>query len=180
MNPNDIVEIIPRLFISNWDTSNNPVVLQNNNIKAVITLETIQKSADTLAYYDANNIDHIYIYIGDHPMENISQYFDRTYDFINRHISRGDNVLVHCMAGVSRSASIILNYIIRKTYENNQAKTCPCNVFKDVLEYARSRRPILNPNPGFQKALLLKTLEYQQECEKKLLYNRKQYSTNMY
>ena len=32
MNPQDIVEIIPHLYISNWDTSNNPDIISNYNI----------------------------------------------------------------------------------------------------------------------------------------------------
>lgn len=180
MNPNDIVEIIPHLFISNWDTSNNPIILQKYNIKAVVSLETLPKPTNTLIYYDKHNIDHIYIHIGDHPSENISQHFDRTYDFINRHISNGENIIVHCMAGISRSASIILNYILRNTYENNQAYTCPCKLFQNVLSYARSKRPILNPNMGFQKQLLQKAIEYQQESDRQQNYNKNQKSINIY
>jgi protein-tyrosine phosphatase len=163
MNPNDIVEIIPHLFISNWDTSNNPDVLINNNINAVITLETMPKPQKVLDFYANNNIEYMYIEIGDSPYEDISQYFDMTYDFIKKYISQGKNVLVHCMAGISRSSTIILNYIIRDMYENNRVQTCPCRLFQDVLEYARERRHIINPNIGFKKHLLLKAMEYQHQ-----------------
>ena len=163
MDPNDIVEIIPHLFISNWDTSNNLTVLINNNIKAVITLETRPKPQETLDFYANNNIENMYINIGDSPYADISQYFDATYDFIHKYISEDKNVLVHCMAGISRSSTIILNYMIRNMYENNKVRTCPCKLFQDVLEYARERRPIINPNIGFKKHLLLKVMEYQEQ-----------------
>ena len=166
MNSNDIVEIIHHLYISNWYTSNNPEVLKKYNIKAIITLETTPKTYDILHFYKKNNIDHLYIYIYDLPNINISEHFDETYDFINKHISKNENVLVHCMAGVSRSATIILNYLLRKSYETNQIDSCPCNTFRKILNYVRNKRKIINPNPGFQKQLLLKAFEYQKIKEK--------------
>ena len=56
MYNNDITEIVPHLFISNWFTSNNPNVLYNNQIKAVITLETLEKPNDILNYQKLNII----------------------------------------------------------------------------------------------------------------------------
>ena len=52
--------------------------------------------------------------------------------------------MVHCQAGVSRSVSIVIAYLIRKnrtTYEN-------------ALETVRQKRPVANPNKGFVKQLL--------------------------
>lgn len=112
MRSDDIVQIIPHLYISNWDTSNNPVELKKNNIRAIISIETTLKSHWIIKYYDVNKISHMYIHIGDTPNENISSYFDTTYSFIDYYISRGQNVLVHCMAGISRSSTIILNSMI--------------------------------------------------------------------
>lgn len=180
MNPQDIVEIIPHLYISNWDTSNNPEMIYNYNITGVITLESTPKPNSILNYYQNNNIQNMYIYIGDSPQEDISQYFDSTYDFIKNHIDAGGNVLVHCMAGISRSSSIILNYIMRNMYENGKVKTCPCKLFEDVLDYARQQRPIINPNHGFKKQLLQKAVEYQQEIDRQINQNTKQRALNIY
>ena len=41
---NNINEIIPHLYISNWDSSNDITKLEKNNIQAVITIETRNKS----------------------------------------------------------------------------------------------------------------------------------------
>lgn len=166
MSMNDIVEIIPHLYISNWETSNNPYILKKYNIKAVISLETTPKPDYILDYYNKNKIEHMYIYIHDSPDVNISEHFDETYEFIHKHIQKGDNVLVHCMAGISRSSTIILNYMLRISYESGQGNSCPCNLFKSVLEYARKQRPIINPNSGFQKQLLQKAMEYQHTWKK--------------
>lgn len=160
MSYDEINKIIDHLYITNWQTSDNPKILKSNNIKAIITLEMMPKSDYILKYYKDNGIDHMYIYIPDIPEANISEHFDETYKFIDEHILKGDNVLVHCRAGVSRSASIILNYLIRKSYETNQVNVCPCNLLKNILNYVKTKRSIINPNPGFQKQLLLAAMSY--------------------
>lgn len=162
MSNEDINKIIPHLYMSNWETSNNPKIIKKYNIKAVITLETLDKSLSILSYYNANNIDFMYIYINDNLHGDISKYFDVTYNFIRKHILKNENVLVHCYAGVSRSATIVLNYIIRDIYENkNIIKPCACSVLDYVLNMVRKKRPIINPNQNFMKQLLMKTKEYE-------------------
>jgi protein tyrosine phosphatase len=160
---NEINEIIPHLYLSNWYTSNNTELLSRYKIKAVITIETNPKPDFIYTYYKTHVIDNMYITLPDSPDANIIQHFGRTYDFINKHISKGENVLVHCMAGVSRSATIVLNYIIRKLYENNEVTTCPCKLLNEVIEYVRTKRPVVNPNEGFKKQLLMAAMEYQKD-----------------
>lgn len=53
-------------------------------------------------------------------------------------------VLVHCHAGVSRSSSCVIAYLMQ---EHGMS-------FKEAFAYASKRRPIIFPNMGFQKQLL--------------------------
>ena len=165
MIDNDITEIAPHLFLSNWFTSNNSNVLYKNNIKAVITIETLEKPSDILLYQQMNGIESMYITLPDSPSANIYQYLDNTYDFIENKISKGENVLVHCYAGISRSATIVLNYLLRSFYQNRNNKnfTNPQEILQSVLNFVRQRRPIVNPNQGFLNQLLRKTIQYSNE-----------------
>ncbi|GET89999.1 putative dual-specificity protein phosphatase, putative [Leishmania tarentolae] len=52
-------------------------------------------------------------------------------------------VAVHCMVGVSRSASIVLAYLIKK-YGVSQ---------DDAMRLIRCTRPVVQPNPGFQRQI---------------------------
>jgi len=168
MNNTDIVNIIPNLYISNWYTAENFDILEKYNIKAIITLETRPKSSYVLDYYNRHNIDFKYIFIEDSVDADISKYFDVTYDFIKSHISKGDNVLVHCYAGISRSSSIILNYMIRFIYESGKSVIDnPRSVVFNALSYSRSKRPFINPNPGFIEQLIEKSVEYSKNINKK-------------
>ncbi|KAI9595301.1 dual specificity phosphatase, partial [Syncephalis fuscata] len=54
------------------------------------------------------------ITVQDRPATNLIQYFNDTFTFIEDCISQGGNVLVHCMAGISRSATIVIAYLMRK------------------------------------------------------------------
>jgi protein-tyrosine phosphatase len=53
-------------------------------------------------------------------------------------------VLVHCHAGVSRSSTIVISYLMRK-YINFS--------LNDALKFVKSKRPIIKPNKGFMKQL---------------------------
>lgn len=69
--------------------------------------------------------------------------WDATYSFISSAISSGGIVLVHCLAGVSRSASVVIAYVMKDlgiTYA--AARTHVCRA-----------RPIVDPNSGFDKQL---------------------------
>ena len=162
MSSEDINEIIPYLFISNWNTSNKPNVIKKYNIKAVITLETIDKPKDIIDFYKNNNIDFMYIRLYDDPNSDISKYFDITYNFIDSHIKQKKNVLVHCMAGISRSTTIVLNYILKKKYELNYIEN-PYTVVDDIINYVRTKRYIINPNSGFIKQLMIQSKKYYNE-----------------
>jgi hypothetical protein len=75
-------------------------------------------------------------------------------NIINKHIDRGENVLVHCAAGISRSATIIIHYIIRKFFENSDMRNVNSHEFLNyIINQIRTIRPI-NPNRGFMEQLL--------------------------
>ncbi len=66
--------------------------------------------------------DHLYgdsytvmrVPAGDMPRYDISQHFTETYEFIERARERGTGVLVHCAAGVSRSCTIAIAYLMQR------------------------------------------------------------------
>eukprot|EP00347_Sterkiella_histriomuscorum_P001470 403371914 len=80
----------------------------------------------------------------DMPFENLGRYFQSGINFIKQAIASGGSVLVHCYAGISRSASIVIAYLM-------QEMEMP---MYNAMTFTRQRRPIIFPNPGFQKQLI--------------------------
>jgi protein-tyrosine phosphatase len=98
------------------------------NITSIITAARDVK----LAYPCGSVKDYLFIAAEDKESYSISAHFDEVYDFIERVRSHG-NVLIHCILGVSRSASLALAYLIRKySYSLDQA-----------LTQVRRKRPIV-------------------------------------
>jgi protein-tyrosine phosphatase len=58
------------------------------------------------------HIEYLYIPAVDHESFDISQYFEASYTLLSEELPR-TNVLVHCMAGVSRSATLVIAFLMR-------------------------------------------------------------------
>jgi hypothetical protein len=63
--------------------------------------------------------------------------------FIHEGIANGENVLVNCAQGKSRSASLVIAYLM----------TLRKMTYAEALEYTRKRRAIVEPNYGIEKQL---------------------------
>lgn len=88
------------------------------------------------------DIRRLSIDLQDDQKEQIYGFFNTSYYFIDSNL-HSTNVLVHCMAGVSRSATLVIAYLMRKYRMHlEKAKTL-------VME----KRPFINPNPGFIRQL---------------------------
>jgi len=163
MNLDQISPIIPNIYISNWTASADFNKLRDSQIRAILTVERRSKDSYTLSLYEQNEIDFLQIPIDDDPSVNISIHFDPTFDFINNHVMKGENVLIHCYAGISRSVSIVLNYLIRRLYikaKDANAFIGPETALAKSLDLIQKSRPVANPNKGFMVQLLDKAREY--------------------
>ena len=70
-------------------------------------------------------------------------YFAKGILFIEKGLKKGTGVLVHCYAGVSRSASMIIAYLMVKYQKGLTA----------AQKMVRDKRPIIKPNESFIEQL---------------------------
>jgi protein-tyrosine phosphatase len=66
------------------------------------------------------------------------------YHFINNAVSHDENILVHCMAGVSRSTSMVVYYFMKKDHYS----------FNKALKMVQEGRSVANPNDSFRSQLV--------------------------
>lgn len=83
------------------------------------------------------------IMASDSPDQNLTQYFPICNDFIHSARLQEKNVLIHCLAGMSRSVTVCVAYIMTATNLS----------WQEALKVVRSGRNIANPNHGFQSQL---------------------------
>ncbi|ACI28733.1 agip31 [Agrotis ipsilon multiple nucleopolyhedrovirus] len=58
--------------------------------------------------------DYLYIYAHDDLITNIMQHFETVYNFIRQKVhDEHKNVYVHCHAGLSRSATVLIYYLMK-------------------------------------------------------------------
>ena len=79
----------------------------------------------------------------DYHTVNIIPYIHESFKLIEKSLSRNESVLIHCKEGISRSATLIMGYLILK-YKLKRA---------EALEMLESKRNCVHPNHGFYKQL---------------------------
>ncbi|XP_023216722.1 dual specificity protein phosphatase 22-like [Centruroides sculpturatus] len=133
---NGMNKVLPGLYIGNIRDSKDQEQLKANEITHIISIHDNAKQL----YQDKK---YLCIQASDSPDQNISQYFPQCNEFIHRARTNGGSVLIHCLAGVSRSATVAAAYIMSSTTLNA----------RDAVKVIRTVRAIANPNFGFEKQL---------------------------
>ncbi|CAG9313697.1 unnamed protein product [Blepharisma stoltei] len=131
-------EIEPNLYLGSLMAGGNEQFLREYSIKYIV--QALDCSSDSPQF---DGITYHFIAIEDSPMEDISKHLPGALRFIHQHLLEGEKVLVHCQAGVSRSASIVIAYLMGKYLIN----------FAQASNVVLQKRKCIFPNLGFQKQL---------------------------
>lgn len=137
-------EVIPGLYIGSIGAALNKNFLLENQIGFILTVaDNLNNSfPDLFTYKSIEILDTIDF--------NILNVLDQAFEFIDTAVNSGNKVLVHCFAGKSRSATVVIAYLMKKHSMRLEA----------ALEYLKAKRPVVMPNQGFlfQLALYEKSL----------------------
>ena len=129
------------LLISSLGFVNNHENYPTNNVRAVLSVLKLNGWI-TIKLPEGTEIDHKLGEIEDDDDEFIKPHFESCIKFINRNLPLG-NVVVHCQAGVARSATIVIAYLMK-------TKRWP---YLEARNYLRGKRSIIDPNEGFVEQL---------------------------
>ena len=136
MNGNIPSLIQDRLYLGNMNSANNFGLLRRLRISHILTICPTRPNHEP-------GLKYLHVSIQDTPSARISQQFTRCIRFIAEALASGGVLLVHCQAGISRSATIIIAYLM-KTKQMSYPEAVGC-VYKS--------RPIIKPNIGFVQQL---------------------------
>lgn len=103
-----------------------------------------------------------YVEVLDLPDEDLLSYFEECLRFIDEGRNNGTGVLVHCLVGCSRSATIVIAWMMRERQIN----------VEDAVNSVKECRPRIRPNDGFKFQLeLFSQMNYQVDSQN-LLYKK--------
>lgn len=121
------------------------------NIKAASDLKSLKAAGIThvlqvasgIKPFFPNDLTYKVINVLDSSNQSLLRHFPAAIQFIKDGMSRGGAVLVHCYAGVSRSATCVIAFLMQERDLS----------FEDAFSFASKQRPVIFPNMGFQRQL---------------------------
>ncbi|XP_029786333.1 dual specificity protein phosphatase 21 [Suricata suricatta] len=131
-------QITSCLFVSNAAAANNKSLLSSNNITTVINV-----SAEVVNIL-FENVHYVQVPVTDSPNSRLYDFFDPIADHIHNVEMKQGRTLLHCAAGVSRSVTLCLAYLMK--YHSMS--------LLDAHTWTKSCRPIIRPNNGFWEQLI--------------------------
>jgi len=123
-------EILPNIFIGSSYHARRPDILHQLGITHILNV------AEEININNNPIFKKLHVKLKDTPEEIIN--FEEIFVFIDS-MSPQDKVLVHCMAGISRSATIVIGYLMR----NNKWDT------QFAINFVKEKRNMISPNLGF-------------------------------
>ncbi|ORX53939.1 phosphatases II [Hesseltinella vesiculosa] len=139
-------EVLPNIWIGGFAAMESKKFLKKNGIRRILSLGHFKQ------IYSTADFIHKIIAITDNPESNIIRLFPETNTFIQGAIDHNEPILVHCLAGVSRSPTAVAAYLMHRDR---------CH-WKLALATLKQVRPFIDPNPGFKQQLqLYQAMDYQ-------------------
>ncbi|XP_048846863.1 dual specificity protein phosphatase 2 [Brienomyrus brachyistius] len=132
------VEILPFLFLGSAHHSSRRETLTERGITAVLN---VSSSCPNL--FEAE-LRYMTLRVEDSLAADIRARFPEAICFIDSVKESGGRVLVHCQAGISRSATICLAYLI------HSRRVC----LNEAFDFVKKRRQVISPNLAFMGQLM--------------------------
>lgn len=126
--------IMPGLFLSSQDPAVNIEILEKYNIKHILSVGiNLDLKFNGINYYHCELLDL--------PESDILLTIKRCISIIDK--NRHENILVHCNAGVSRSPTVVISYLMASEHLS----------YDGAFEKVNSKRSCIKPNSGFVQQL---------------------------
>lgn len=139
-------EVYPNIFIGEESIAKDLVQLRRLGMTHVVNAAEGRDDGYHVhtnhVMYRRVGIQYLGLAVTDMMSFNISQYFNKCADFIDAALESGGKVLVNCKQGASRSAAVVLAFLMMKRKMRIQ----------EAVRMVREKREIC-PNDGFLQQL---------------------------
>jgi len=125
-------EVKTKLYVGNLIASRNREFIESSKISHILTV------ANDIDPEYPSNCKYKCVDVDDWHEEDLSKYFIDCFEFIDQGMQNG-GVLVHCRAGISRSPTIVIGYLMWKEGMS----------LAEAYGLVKEKRPIILPNRGF-------------------------------
>ena len=122
-----IAKITDNLYLSSFVGASEPN-LNKLNINCVITV------CKEVPKVEVKNVESIKLDVMDKPNESLARYFDYIADKIHDVSNKNGACLVHCVAGISRSATMVIAYLMKHLKMT----------LKDAHSLVKTKRPFVS------------------------------------
>ena len=130
-----IDHIIDNIYLGDFRTADNIDMLRQYNITHIINC------AFNLPNKYPEQITYKRLELRDEPDQPIIERLEEAYQFIKE--NKDKNIFVHCVFGKSRSASVVIFYVMKEKKMN----------FQEAKNFVKNIRNIVEPNSGFESEL---------------------------
>merc|ERR1711981_1313150 len=131
-------QVLPHLFLGNMKDASDVAILHGLGIGYVLNVTSKPPS-----YKMDPGIIYKQLVADDNGLQNLRQFFEEAFEFIDLAKSNNSGVLVHCQAGISRSPTIAVAYLM---------KYYPM-AMSDAYKFVKTKRSIISPNLNFMGQL---------------------------
>ncbi|KAM4721995.1 uncharacterized protein WCC33_008257 [Rhinophrynus dorsalis] len=136
----ELSPILPFLFLGNERDAQDLSRMVTLNIGHVLNVTTHLP----LYHVESGALRYKRLPATDNSKQDLRQYFEEAFEFIEEAQQEGKGVLIHCQAGVSRSATVVIAYLMKHTLMT----------VGDAYKFVKGKRPIISPNLNFMGQLL--------------------------
>nr|XP_023695368.1 dual specificity protein phosphatase 22-A-like [Paramormyrops kingsleyae] len=133
---NGMSKVVDGLYLGNIRDSENTEILSDNGITHILSVYNSAKPV-------IEGMTYLCIQASDSSSQNLLKHFKECITFIHESRLSGGACLVHCLAGVSRSTTLVLAYLMTVTSYG----------WEDCLSAVKAVRSFVGPNYGFQQQL---------------------------
>lgn len=127
------------LYLSNARAAGDPRQVTGCGITCIINVTEKKGSVSP-----PPGVEYFHIPVSDTPVSRLSDHFDEVADKIQVTAESSGRTLVHCNAGVSRSAALCMAYLMKHRGVS----------LLEAHGWVRTCRPVVRPNNGFWKQLI--------------------------